>query len=71
MNAEIQQIAEAETILRERLARAAFVSIGVAEAPPLFGPPGPCNTDFMLPVQAGNDRWRLACKVEGRARRVR
>ena len=64
MNAELQQIAEAKTILRERLARAAFESIGVAEAPPLSGLPGPRNPHFMLSVQAGNDRWRLACKVE-------
>ncbi len=66
MNAEIQQMAEAEPTLREILARAAFVSIGVAEVPPRIGLLGPRNPDFMLPVQAGNDQWRLACKIESR-----
>lgn len=64
MNAEIQQEAEANTKLREILARAPFVSIGVAEVPPLFGLLGPRNPNFILPVQAGHDRWRLACEVK-------
>ncbi len=64
MPTEIQQKAEAKAKLREILAQVPFVSIGVAEVPPLFGLLGPRNPDFILPVQAGNDRWRLACEVK-------
>ena len=64
MPTEIQQKEEAKAKLREILARVPFVSIGVAEVPPLFGLLGPRNPDFILPVQAGNDRWRLACEVK-------
>lgn len=64
MNAEIQHKEEAKAKLRETLARVPFISIGVAEIAPLLGLMGPRNPDFLLPVQAGSDRWRLACDVK-------
>lgn len=67
MNAEIQYEEEAKTKLREALAQVPFISIGVPEVPRLFGLLGPRNPDFLLPVQAGKDAWRLVCEVKGLA----
>lgn len=65
MVTEIQYEEEAKSKLREVLARVPFISIGIAEVPPLFGLLGPRNPDFLLPVQTGNETWRLACEVKG------
>lgn len=65
MNDENLQRKEAQTRLQGLLARVPFVSIGGAEMPPLFGLLGPRPPDFLMSVQAGNDRWRLACEVKG------
>lgn len=64
---EVQHKEEAQTTLREVLARVPFISIDVAEVPPLFGLLGPRNPDFLLPVRTGNDTWRLVCEVKGSA----
>lgn len=65
MNTETLPDKEAKTALRVLLARVPFVSVGIAETPPLFGLLGPRNPDFLLPVQVGNAHWRLACEVKG------
>lgn len=67
MKDELEQTEEAKAKLQEALARVPFISIGAAEAPPLFGLLGPRNPDFLLPVQVGNDTWSLACEVKGSA----
>ncbi len=67
MNTEIQPEEEAKTRLREALARVPFISMGIAEIPPLFGLLGPRSPDFLLPVRAGNDAWRLAGAARGLA----
>lgn len=64
MNTEIQSDKEAQNRLRETLAGVPFVSIGIAEAPSLFGLLGPRSPAFLLPLQAGDARWRLACEVK-------
>lgn len=65
MSDKDQQSEEAKARLQELLARVPFVSIGDTEIPPLFGLLGPHPPDFLVSVQAGNDRWRLACEVKG------
>lgn len=65
MSDEDQQIEEAKARLQELLARIPFVSIGGAEIPSLFGLLGPRAPDVLMSVQAGNDRWWLACEVKG------
>lgn len=65
MNTETLPDKEAKTALRVLLARVPFVSVGIAETPPLFGLLGPRNPEFLLPVQVGNAHWRLACEVKG------
>ena len=64
MKPEREPQEEAKAALRGLLARVPFAAIGAAETPPLFGLLGPQNPDFLLPVQAGNDRWALACTVK-------
>lgn len=65
MSGEGQRIEEAKARLQELLARVQFVSIGDAEIPPFFGLLGSRPPSFLMSVQAGNDRWRLACEVKG------
>ncbi len=67
VNTVIQREEEAKARLREVLARVPFMAIGVPEVPPLFGLLGPRNPCCLLPIQAGNDTWRLACEVKGLA----
>lgn len=67
MNTEIQPQKEAKVRLRDTLAEVPFVSVGVVHVPPLFGLLSPGPPTFLLPLQVGNDAWRLVCKVMGQA----
>lgn len=67
MKDEIHHKEEAKAKLSELLTRVPFISIGMAEVPPLFGLLGPHNPDFLLPIHAGKETWRLACEVKGSA----
>lgn len=65
MSVEDQQSEEAKARLQELLARVPFVSVGGVKIPSLLNLPGARTPDFLMSVQAGNDRWRLACEVKG------
>lgn len=67
MKDEIQYEEEAKAKLREVLARVLFISIGAAEVPRVFGLLGPRSPDFLLPVKAGYETWRLVCEVKSAA----
>lgn len=67
MSAEMQKEADAHARLRETLAGVPFVTIGAVETPPPGGLPGSRHPEFLLPVQAGTERWRLACEVRYQA----
>ncbi len=67
MQDEKALVTEAQTRLRELLARVPFVSIGVAQVPHGFGLLGTMQPDFILPINALGVAWQLVCEVKALA----
>jgi hypothetical protein len=67
MNESKAYEAEAQARLRELLARVPSLTVGPAEIEPPARSHGAYRPDFVLPVDAGGQQWRLVCEVKVRA----
>lgn len=68
MNEKLDNEQLAQVRLRALLAQVPFLSVGEAEVTrAAFGLKGPYSPDFVLPVNVGNQSWRLLCEVKSQA----
>lgn len=58
---------QAQAKLKELLARVSFINVGAFEVAQNLGVHGQSRPDFVLPVKAGNEQWRLIGEIKAQA----
>ncbi len=73
IQAESDFEAQAKLKLNELLARVSFISLGASELAQDLGVHGQRRPDFVLPVEVGNEHWRLIgeIKMQAQPRQIR